>query len=74
MRACRGCGSEHDPLMTCGQAARIRASKAAPVMANDVANVASMANDSSTYRYRDAEARKSYQRELMRKRRAEKRA
>ena len=52
------------------------ASPTNPVMANkvannDVANSAHMANASSTYRYRNIEKRRTYQRNLMRRKRAE---
>lgn len=79
--ACRACGYVHGPER-CEIAARKRmANTSAPVVhgvANDapeVANtptevVSAVANTSTTYRYRDPVARRAYQRELMRKRRA----
>jgi hypothetical protein len=65
---CRGCGAEHDPRVRCEVAARI-----AGAVPNAVAN-ADMANaKTTTYQYRDEEARRKYQRELMRARRAKER-
>lgn len=79
--ACRACGLEHSPLERCEIARRRLANTSAPVVhgvANDapeVANtpteaVSAVANTSTTYRYRDPVARRAYQRELMRRRRA----
>ena len=44
----------------------------APVVVNSMANDEPDVANTSTYKYRDAEKRRAYQRELMRKRRAEK--
>lgn len=73
---CRACSCDHQPWVRCEVAARIAGpvklpseSMANAKMANaDVANTEGA--EATTYRYRDAEARRVYQRELMRARRA----
>jgi len=69
---CKSCGLEHSPQIRCetARAVAVVANMANGGMANsgmagDVANVA----NSSTYRYRDEEKRREYQREYMRRKR-----
>lgn len=61
-RLCRACTKVHDPLLTCAMAAR-------RVVANSVVANAVVANRKGD-RHRKTEARKLYQRDLMRARRA----
>lgn len=78
MSVCRSCHTEHEPWIRCEVAARRRATNsmanAVPVVVNDVANSEPDVANGSTYKYRDAEKRRAYQRGLMKRKRAEKRA
>jgi hypothetical protein len=76
MRPCKICGLDLDLV---GRSHRCvpRVANSALPMANIVDDVANtpppavdVANSTSTYRYRDAERRRAYMRELMRKKRA----
>lgn len=63
MAGCPYCGKLHAPLYICDERKR--------AMANSVVANRTMANGdvANTYRYRDAERRRAYMREYMRRRR-----
>jgi hypothetical protein len=79
MKTCDGCGKEyghaqkwwHDKCEATNSMAN--AASNTPDVANDKASATNgVANESNTYKYRDPEKRRAYQREYMRNKRAKK--